>query len=66
MTTAQANTPPAAIIEAMARAAYDRTRRGRSLPPWDQVTPAYAEAGREEMRAAIVAAEAADWRMVKS
>lgn len=63
-TRAQAAGPPAELVEIMAKGAYDRTRRGRSLPPWDQVTPAYAEATREEQRAALSAAVTAGYRIV--
>lgn len=61
-TRAEAEAPPAHLIETMARAAYEDMRPGTTLPPWERVEPSYHAEARKNQAAALLAAEAAGYR----
>ena len=47
---------PDAVVATMARAGYEHSRQGRSLPPWEDATRYWKTQAHEEMRAAVSAA----------
>lgn len=64
-TRAEAAAPPVHLVETMAQAFYEAGRpKGSSRPAWDGCEEAWRAACRREMAAAIVAAEAAGYRIV--
>ena len=65
-TITTATTIAAGLVEAMAQAAYESTRRaGSSRPPWANTTPGWRSQARQEMMAGMEAAAKAGWQMVR-
>lgn len=64
-TRAEASAPPAHLVEVQTKAAYERSRfPGCSRPPWELLEPTYQAEARADQVAAILAAEAAGYRVV--
>jgi hypothetical protein len=65
-TRAEAEAPPADLIRALAIGPYNRMRAYRPrLPPFDETEPSFQEACRLDAVAAIKAAEALGYRLVR-
>lgn len=63
ITRAQAD-PRRQLVELMASAAYERGRPlGSSRPPWPETLDQWRQDSRDQMEAALTAAERAGWRI---
>lgn len=65
ITRAQAD-PRRQLVELMASAAYERSRpRGSSRPPWPQTEEQWRQDSRDQMEAALTAAERHGWNITR-
>lgn len=64
-TRAEAAGPPKHLLEVMSEHAYEATRTP-SFPAWREVSESYRRDVHKSMSAALQAAEAAGYRMVRS